>query len=95
MNAILIVATASYIMCVAQIIFNVVIGYEKTKHAFAIELITIICYIFYAWLIIKQWHSSITVAWTTEYLYTALILALSFGYLLWMRRKHISVLKSV
>ncbi|MDR0763224.1 MAG: MATE family efflux transporter [Bacteroidales bacterium] len=94
MSAVLIVTTAAYLMCIAQIIFNVVIGHEKTKHAFVIELITIACYILYAWLIIKQWHVSIAVAWTTEHLYTILIFALSFGYLWWMRRKCASVSKS-
>jgi putative MATE family efflux protein len=87
MNAVTVVAAATYLMCIAQIIFNVVIGYEKTKHAFAIELITIVCYALYAWVIIKQWHCSIAFAWTAEYLYTLLILSLSLGYLLWMRRK--------
>jgi putative MATE family efflux protein len=84
-NAVLVVATASYIMCAAQIIFNVIIGHEKTKQAFVIEMIVIACYILYAWFIIKQQHCSISVAWTTEHLYTLLIILLSLGYLRYLR----------
>ncbi|MDR2557159.1 MAG: MATE family efflux transporter [Bacteroidales bacterium] len=87
MDALLVISIAAYLMCIAQVIFNVVIGYEKTKQAFTIEMITIAFYILYAWIIIKQLHCSIAVAWTTEYLYTLLIFLLSVCYLLWIRRR--------
>lgn len=85
LSVVLVVATAAYPLCLAQLIFNVVIGHEKTKQAFVIEMITIVFYVLYTFFIIKILHSSLEIAWTAEYLYSCIVLILSLAYLIWLR----------
>jgi len=69
------------IMSVATVWLNGVTGTGNTKVNLAIEIITILLYTIYIYLVLKVWNMSLVWAWASEFLYWFVILALSFFYL--------------
>jgi putative MATE family efflux protein len=88
-NPVLIMMSASFLVCISQIFFNVIIGHEKTKQGFIIEVVTTAVYILYSLYVIKVLHSSVTIAWTNEYIYCGCILLFSTTYLWWLRHRRV------
>lgn len=77
-----------YMVCGATLVFSVsgillgaVSGTGSTRQAMVIELITIILYLVYLYLLAFKLHSSIEILWTTEGFYWIVIGLLSFIYL--------------
>jgi len=63
------------------ILFNVVIGSGYTRQAMYIEMFSIVVYILNIWYVVIYLHSSLTVCWSTDYLYNLVIWILSYWYL--------------
>lgn len=77
---------ATYLMIFAQIIFNTILGRGNTKAGFFIELINMVVYFLYGWLVIYIGKCSIEVAFGAEVAYTAGLLLFSSLYIFWQRR---------
>lgn len=68
-------------MSVATIWLNAVTGTGKTKMNLLIELIAIICYLIYIYVVMVRLKLSLTMAWTNEFVYWAVIFAIAFWYI--------------
>lgn len=87
--------TTVYVMAVGHLLqapanvwFNVVSGVGKTRAALGIELFTLLVYTIAVYIIGQLLRLSVAWCWTTEILYQAVMLLLSFSYLkLCLRRK--------
>lgn len=77
---------ATYIMVFAQIIFNTILGRGNTKAGFFIELINMVVYFLYGWLVIYIGQCSVEMAFGAEVAYTAGLLLFSSLYIFWQRR---------
>lgn len=77
---------ATYIMIFAQIIFNTILGRGNTKAGFFIELINMVVYFLYGWLVIYIGQCSVEVAFGAEIAYTAGLLLFSWLYIVWQRK---------
>jgi putative MATE family efflux protein len=62
-------------------LFSAVSGTGNTRTALVFELVTMVFYVSYMWLIIVHLRSSVAVAWTTEHLYWIFLLIMSSVYL--------------
>jgi multidrug resistance protein, MATE family len=76
-----IVTIALLLMSIATTWLNGVTGTANTKINLAIELVAIFLYSVYVYLVLRVWHLSLVWAWTSEFLYWAVIFALSYMYL--------------
>lgn len=78
---------ATYIMAVAQILFNTVLGRGETKAGFLIETVNMVFYFLYCWIFIHLDPScSVTQAFGAEITYTVGLLVISLSYILLSRR---------
>lgn len=77
---------ATYIMIFAQIIFNTILGRGNTQAGFFIELINMITYFLYGWLVIYIGKCSVEVAFGAEITYTTGLLLLSLLYIFWQKK---------
>jgi Na+-driven multidrug efflux pump len=68
-------------MSVATVWLNGVTGTANTKINLAIEIVAILVYSIYVYLILRVWHLSLVWAWASEFLYWTVILMLSWLYL--------------
>ena len=66
---------------VGSVLFSAVSGTGNTKKALKFEVITLISYLFYAWLIIVYLRLSVNWAWTTEHIYWSQLTLYSLIYL--------------
>ncbi|MBZ4657499.1 MAG: hypothetical protein JG771_635, partial [Methermicoccus sp.] len=62
-------------------LFSAVSGTGNTRTALVFELVTMVFYVSYMWLIIVHLRSSVAIAWTTEHLYWIFLLIMSSVYL--------------
>lgn len=71
------------IMCmsVATVWLNSVTGTGNTRVNLAIEIVTILLYTIYIWLVLKVWNLDLTWAWASELLYWSVLFTLSFLYI--------------
>ena len=76
-----IVATAMVIMSLASVYHNAVIGTGSPKMTFLIELVAIIFYCIYVYLVLEVWHLGITSGWMSEWIYWFTLFILSFIYI--------------
>jgi putative MATE family efflux protein len=76
-----VVSLAALMLSVAFIFFNGVSGTGKTQVSFIIEVIVLFFYLLFTYMLVYYWTDSITVVWTTEYLYAGIMGLLSFMYL--------------
>ncbi len=78
---------ATYIMAVAQILFNTVLGRGETKAGFLIETVNMVFYFLYCWIFIHLDPScSVTQAFGAEITYTVGLFVISLSYILLSRR---------
>lgn len=68
-------------MSIATVWLNAVTGTGKTKINLLIELIAVICYLIYIYFVMIYFKLSLTIAWTNEFVYWAVIFAIAFWYI--------------
>lgn len=83
-----IVSIALLLMSVANVWLNAIIGTGNTKVNLVIEIVAIIIYSIYAYMILEKLKLSIVFGWTSEWVYWVLIFIPSFLYLRSDRWKH-------
>jgi MATE family multidrug resistance protein len=78
-----IVTMAMVFLCIGIIWLNAVVATGKTVIVFWIELVGIVSYLLYIWLVMEVFHASHSMAWMSEWLYWTVMMVLSVGYLVW------------
>jgi len=76
-----VVSSALVLMSFSTVCINAVTGTGNTKISFLIELVTIILYSFYVWLILERLHLPVAIGWTSEWLYWGSMFTMAFIYL--------------
>lgn len=76
-----IVTLGLLLMSVATVWLNSVTGTGNTKVNLAIEIIAIIFYTIYIWLVLDVWKLGLVWAWASELLYWFVLFILSFAYI--------------
>ncbi len=76
-----IILGALFIFAVMSIIFNGVLGTANTNISLGIEIITLVVYLSFAWLIALKLQMKIEYVWTSEYIYSLLTGVLAYWYL--------------
>jgi len=76
-----VVTVAMVLMSFAVIWLNAVTGTGNSRITFMIELITIIFYCTYVYLVLEKYNLSITIGWMSEWLYWTSIFSLSYWYI--------------
>jgi len=69
------------LFAVGTVWVNSVSGSGNTRTMLAIEMITIVFYVSYAWYVVAHLRLSVAMAWTTEHVYWFFLLLLSFLYM--------------
>jgi multidrug resistance protein, MATE family len=75
------VSIALLLMSISTVWLNGVTGTANTTINLGIEVIAILLYIIYVYLVLRVWHFSLVWAWASEFLYWSIILTLSYLYL--------------
>lgn len=78
------------VLSIGNIFFQSVSGTGNTKSALLIEIITLIAYCIWVWIMAIRLQASLAVCWSSELIYAVFIGALSFIYLKrgkWMNKK--------
>ena len=68
-------------MSIATVWLNAVTGTGRTKMNLLIELAAVICYLIYIYLVMVRLKLSLTMAWTNEFVYWAVIFGIAFRYI--------------
>ncbi len=68
-------------MSAATIWLNAVTGTGKTRMNLLIEMSAVICYLIYIYVVMIRMKLSLTMAWTNEFIYWAVIFGISFWYI--------------
>jgi putative MATE family efflux protein len=76
-----VVSLAMLILCIGVIWLNAVVATGKTKIVFYIELVGIISYLVYVWLVTEKLGLGLEVAWMSEWVYWGIMFLLSYIYL--------------
>lgn len=76
-----IVTAGMLCMSIATVWLNAVTGTGNTKINLLIEIVAIIIYTIYVWLVLKVWDLSLAWAWASELLYWTILFSLSFIYI--------------
>lgn len=76
---------------VATVIFNGIMGTGATKVSLLIEVVAVIIYLFYTYIVIKVLGLGLTHAWAAEFLYWVLLAVFSWFYLQSDKWKHLHV----
>jgi putative MATE family efflux protein len=76
-----IVSVSLLLMSISAVCLNAVTGTGNTKINLAIEIVAIIVYGIYVYLVLRVWHLSLEVAWASEFVYWSVIFCLSSLYL--------------
>lgn len=83
----MVVIAATYLMAVAQILFNTVLGRGETKAGFLIETVNMVFYFLYCWIFIHLDPAcSVAKAFGAEITYTIGLLVISLAYILISKR---------
>lgn len=76
-----VVSGAALMLSMGFILLNGVSGTGKTNISLIIEVVVLTLYLTYAYVAVHVFESSITVVWTTEFLYGIFLALLSYAYL--------------
>ncbi len=76
-----VVSLGALLLSVGFILFSAVSGTGKTNISLAIELVVLVIYLTYTYMVVEQWHGSVVYAWTAEWVYGLLLSLFSFIYL--------------
>jgi MATE family multidrug resistance protein len=69
------------ICSIGTVLFNAISGTGNTRNALIFEFITITLYVSYIWVVVIEMKSSVSICWTTEYVYWGTLMILSYLYL--------------
>jgi MATE family multidrug resistance protein len=78
-----VVAIAMLMMSFSTIWLNAVTGTGNTKVNLMIEVITIVAYSIYVYLVLEYFFLPLSIGWMSEWLYWAFTFSMSFAYLKW------------
>jgi len=76
-----VVSTALIMMSFSTVWLNAVTGTGNTRINLLIEIITIILYCIYVYLVLERWQLSLVYGWMSEWLYWGSIFGLSYWYM--------------
>jgi Na+-driven multidrug efflux pump len=76
-----VVSSALVIMSFATVWLNAVTGTGNTRINLYIEIIAIVCYIIYAYLVLEVFRWSVVVGWMSEWIYWSIMLLFSYLYI--------------
>ena len=76
-----VVSIAMFIMSFATIWLNAVTGTGNTRVNLLIELVTIVFYSIYVYLVLEVWQCSLVVGWMSEWLYWLCMFTMSYFYM--------------
>jgi putative MATE family efflux protein len=76
-----VVTIAMVLMSFSVVFMNAVTGTGNSRFTFLIELITIILYCIYVYVVLEKYNLSITYGWMSEWLYWLSIFGLSYWYI--------------
>jgi multidrug resistance protein, MATE family len=76
-----VVTIAMVLMSFSVVWMNAITGTGNSRITFLIELITIILYCIYVWVVLEKYFLSITIGWMSEWLYWFSIFAFSYWYI--------------
>ena len=76
-----VVSLAMLILCIGVIWLNAVVATGKTKIVFYIELVGIVSYLSYVWLVTEKLGLGLEVAWMSEWVYWGIMFLISYLYL--------------
>ena len=79
--ALIVMSTSYFINIAGQVLFLAVSGTGSTRTAFRLELIALVVYMFYCWLIIGHLKMDVAVCWTAEHVYAFMLMVCSGLYL--------------
>ena len=79
--ALIVMSTSYFINIAGQVLFLAVSGTGSTRTAFRLELIALVVYMFYCWLIIGHLKLDVAVCWTAEHVYAFMLMVCSGLYL--------------
>jgi len=80
-NPVRIVGICLMMMSVSSVLFRAVTGTGATRHSLLLELITLVVYMIYVYVIIHVLNVSLAVAWTSEFVYWLVLAWLCWKYL--------------
>jgi len=80
-SSLLVVSAALSIVAVGNIFFSSVSGTGNTRKALKIEIITVLFYLSYLYLLVQVLHASLPLCWTSEALYFGVLFIFSYRYL--------------
>ena len=81
MPVVRVVTSAMVLMSFSVIWVNAITGTGNSRVTFLIELITIILYCIYVWLVLEKYSLSITIGWMSEWLYWLSLFSLAWLYM--------------
>jgi Na+-driven multidrug efflux pump len=76
-----VVTLAMVLMSFSVVWMNAVTGTGNSHFTFLIELITLILYCIYVYVVLEKYKLSITIGWMSEWLYWLSIFGLSYWYI--------------
>lgn len=83
-----IVVLATWTLSVSTVFFNSVLGIGNTRMVMYFEMIAILLYLLYSFIVIEQWRLPLAYAWASEFVYWFSLLSMCAYYLLSGRWKH-------
>jgi putative MATE family efflux protein len=86
-----VISIAALFLAVGFILFNGVSGTGKTNISLSIEVVVLALYITFAYMAVYAYQASISIVWTTEFIYGILLALFSYAYLRSGRWKKASV----
>ena len=89
--AIIVMSSSYFINVAGQIFFLAVSGTGSTSTAFRLELVALVVYVAYCWLIIGHMKMDVAVCWTAEHVYAGMLLICGWWYMASGRWKNRSI----
>lgn len=80
-NPVRIVGTCLVMMAVSSVLFRAVTGTGATRYSLLLELITLVVYMVYVFVLIRILEVNLTIAWTSEFVYWLVLAWLCWKYL--------------
>lgn len=77
-----VISGAIFIFAMAFVVFSGVSGTANTKTALGIEIITLVFYLSFLYIVVIQNHADVAIAWFSEYIYLGGLSLFSYWYLM-------------
>jgi len=79
--ALIVMCSSYFINVTGQVLFLAVSGTGSTRTAFKLELVALVVYMFYCWIIIGHLKMDVAICWTAEHVYAFMLMLCSGIYL--------------